>query len=406
MMFQGVIRNCRLFGLEELADVGFSDGRIAGVGRDLGPAQESIDADGRLLLPGLVEVHTHLDKCFTLGRFENRSGTLGEAVARWMGARDSIAPADYRERAEAALRMASAWGVVALRTHVDVGDGVGLRALEAILDARSALRDELDVEIVALGPLEKPKRHWIREAIGAGADLVGGAPALMSDPRSAVELAVEVAGACGAALDLHVDESDDPATNTLGLLADAVLRTGFRHRVTASHCCSLAARTPEDARPIIEKVRAAGVSVVSLPSCNLVLQGRADIGPWRRGLTRVKELLAAEVEVAFGSDNVQDVFNPFGNFDPLLSAFIGAHGAHLTGREEMGTAVEMVSRRAAGILGRTEYGIRPGARADLVLLDARTPGAAIAAPGLPRAVWRRGIRSEASPVGSVNLGGV
>jgi cytosine deaminase len=384
-----VIDNCRLLDHPDPVEVAIADGRVAGVGSGL-VGEERWDAGGHLLLPGLVEAHTHLDKCFTMRLAPNRSGTLAEAIERWHGLRGGLRAEDYQRRAEAGVRRAMAAGVTLMRSHVDVGGDVGLRALEALVAVRERYRSLITIELVAMGPVEG-EEGWEGEALRAGADLLGGAPWLASDPAAAIERVLVAAGEAGVRVDVHIDETDDPRVVTLGTLAERVLALGLEGRVTASHCCSLSALPPEAARPVIERVAEARIGVVSLPSCNLVLQGRRATGPWPRGVTRVKDLLAAGVPVAFGSDNVQDVFNPFGNFDPLLAATIGAHACHLTGEEELELSLELVSSRAAAVLGRDAWGVCAGAPADLVLLDAETPAEAVAAPVARLAQWRNGF---------------
>lgn len=391
MSLDGVIRGCRLPGGDGLVDVGLQDGRIAAILPHVSEeASEEWPARGCLLLPAFVEAHTHLDKCFTLGRLRNRSGTLAEAVVAWSQQRGLISRDDYRRRAEQGIQRAIRHGVTFLRSHVDVGRDIGYRALEVLVELRERYRQEIDVELVALGPLPLNGSRWPEEALAAGADLLGGAPALSEAPERAVAELVERAAERSVGLDLHVDETDDPTSRTLEFLADRLLAVGWQGRATAGHCCSLASMPEADAQRIMEKVKAAGIGIVSLPSCNLVLQGRGDRGPWRRGVTRVKELLALGVPVAFGSDNVQDVFNPFGTFDPLLAAFLGAHACHMSGEEELEESVLLVSGKARSALGKPARSLAVGEPADLVLLRAETMLEAAVSLPTRLAVWRQG----------------
>ena len=219
--------------------------------------------------------------------------------------------------------------------------------------------------------------------------MVGGAPALTPDPSASLAASFALAERFGKPIDLHIDETEDPASPTLLALAEMTIAAGMQGQVTAGHCCSLAFMDERDAGRVIERVAAAGLHIVTLPSCNLVLMGRG-MQPPPRGVTRVKELLAAGVNVCAGSDNVQDPFNPFGNYDPLQSAHFTAHTAHMTGADELAACREMVTNRAAAALGLDGYGLRVGAPADLVVLDTFDPKEAVTAPPPRLATFKNG----------------
>lgn len=345
--------------------------------------------DNRLILPGLVDAHVHLDK--TYSTIENASGTLLEAIEVWRRERGTRRYEDVRRSATKALKAAIVNGVTAMRTHVDIGLDDDHEALRAIIDLREALRGAIDLQIVALGSAEAdtPQRAALENAMSLGADLVGGAPALSTDPIAGIDGAFEVAEKFGRNIDLHIDETEDPNTLTLEYLAEKTIEHGMQGNVTAGHCCSLAFVDEDTAKRVIDKVAEAQLNIVTLPSCNLVLMGR-NRHPAPRGTTRVKELLAAGVNVCAASDNVRDPFNPFGSYDLLQMANLNAHVAHMTGESEIRECLEMVTTRAARTLGLEKYGIAEGNSADLVVIDCADRLEAITAPPARLATFKRG----------------
>ncbi len=247
-------------------------------------------------------------------------------------------------------------------------------ALEAALSIREEYKEMLDLQIVALGNpgASDSTTRVMRTALDMGADLVGGAPALTDDPEACINAAFDLAEAFDKDIDLHIDETEDPHSRSLELLTEQTSARGFEGRVTAGHCCSLAFMDADDAERIMDKVAAARVNVITLPSCNLVLMGRG-MQPAPRGITRVKELLGRGVVVAAASDNVQDPFNPFGRYDALMIANLAAHTAQLTGFRELGSALDMIGRNAASLMGLKDYGLRLAAKADLVVVNSKKP---------------------------------
>jgi len=378
-----------------VADVLVTDGKITTVGT--GPAGHPAPADvldlrGYLLLPSLAEPHAHLDKAFTAAAVANPDGSLRGAIDAWLAARPGLPTAGIASRAWAAATRYLAHGTTAIRAHVDVGEDVGLRGIDALLDVRAGLAGIVDIEIVALtsipvtGRAGAANRALLREALAAGADLAGGAPALDDDPGRAVEVLAAAAADAGAGLDLHIDETTDAAVFTLPRLV-SVADAGFGHPITASHVVSLGAQVPEHQRAVARSLARAGISVVTLPQTNLFLQGRGLGAAAPRGLTAVRELLDAGVRVAAGGDNLQDPFNPMGRADPLETASLLVVAAHLTPAEAF-TAVAAAGRH---IMRLPEVTIAPGAPADLVAVRAEDLGSAVAS-GTPDRVVLRGGR--------------
>ena len=364
-----ILRNARIADAAPLVDLALAHGQIAALGASL-PSNDGQEWDlqGRVALPGLVDAHVHLDKTFV--EAANQSGTLGEAITVWRRVRQNLSAESFRSRARRAIGQAVQQGTTALRTHVDVLEAPDLIALEAILQVRAETRHLVDLQIVVLGWPGESTEHTelMFTALQLGADLVGGAPALLPDPANALAAVFALAERTGKAIDLHIDETEDPNICTLELLADLTVTHGLQGQVTAGHCCSLAFMDDLTAGRIMDKVAAARLNMVTLPSCNLVLQGRQR-QPAPRGITRVQELLARGVNVCVASDNVGDPFNPFGNYDLLYAANLNAHLAHMTGQQELLTSLRMVSQHAAQTLGLPAAGLVVGAPADLLVVD-------------------------------------
>lgn len=375
-----VLRNARLEDGQPLVDIALEGDRILAIGPRLElQAANQRDLAGRVVLPGLVEAHCHVDKNLTIDRVGNASGTLLEAIEKWVAFKPGLTRADYLERGARGLEMAIAAGTTTLRTHVDV-DTNGFAALEAVLELKARYREVLEVQIVALGGLGQGRGGAELEAmltaLEMGADVIGGCPAIRPDPAAEVIAALDLAERVGKPVDLHVDENEDPASRSLETLADEVIARGLEGRVTAGHCCSIGFMDQATADRVMDKVANARINIVTLPACNLNLQGRG-MHPTPRGLTRVKELLARGVNVVVGSDNVQDPFHPVGNYDLLHAANIAAMAAHMTSHDELLETISMVTNRPARALGLENTGLKVGSRADLIVLDATSKLASV-----------------------------
>ena len=368
-------------------DIRCADGRIAAVAPTLAPEPGDTvhDLAGWLVLPALAEPHAHLDKALTADRVPNPTGDLVGAVEAWARYREQLTVDDIVTRAETAARMLLANGTTAIRTHVDVADNVGMRCVEALVEVKQRLGDLVDLQIVAL---QSPWGRYglLREAVAAGADVVGGAPHLSEDPAAMQRHCLDTGGELDLPIDLHTDETLNPTSADLAAMADWVRRTGFARSVAASHCCSLGVQPPAEQEATAAAVAEAGIAVVSLPQTNLFLQGRDHSRAVPRGLTALRPLLAAGVVVAAGGDNIQDPFNAMGRADPFEAASLLVTAGHLLPHEAL-EAVSNASRRAMGLEPVT---LTVGSPADLVAVPAPTPRAAIATAPSPRLVVRAG----------------
>jgi len=355
---------------------------------------------GWIVLPALAEPHAHLDKAFLSERIENPTGDLMGAIVAMQNSSHLITFDDIVERAERAARLMLRNGCTAIRSHADLTDADGLKNVEAIIEVRERLRGLIDIQVSVLcgwpstGEAGQPQLALLREAARAGADLIGGCPHLEDDPIEATENFLAIAAEAGLPIDLHTDETLDPRRLYLDHLAKLVIETEFPYGVTASHCCSLGVQPEDVQRTVAELVADAGIHVVALPHTNLFLQGRDQQSAMPRGLTAVKALRNAGVNVAAGADNLQDPFNPVGRGDPLETAGLMIMAAHLLPDE----ALHSVSAAP-----RIAMGMAPAdpASGDLVAVRAATVREAIAFGPADRIVVRHGrLVSGVIPGGS------
>lgn len=362
-------------GVEGFHDLELGDDRIVGI-------RPSTGGDSRLALPAFADLHLHADRAFAAGPRPPRS--LKDAAELVLDVKSASTEEAVRERSLRLLSRALEHGTLRVRTHVDVDPLSDERAIRGVLGARTEVSDRLDVQIVAFAtklcdPTSSEGRDRLVAAVEAGADLVGGVPAFHPDPEASVAALLRLARELGVPADLHVDETTDASALLLERLADETLALGLEGRVAASHCSSLATVATPAARRTIQKVATAGITVIVQPALNLYLQDRGGATPRLRGVTLVRELVSAGVPVRFGSDNVADVFYPYGDADPLESAFLTALAAHVDDEEVL----------LAGICDGRSI-IAPGDQADLVLLDASSVRDALSRRPGGRTVVRKG----------------
>lgn len=393
-----VIRNAISDTTGEPVEVGIQDGRIAAVVPNGLPAGEhEIDAEGGMVSPALVETHFHLENALIWDGALNHSGTLEEAIAVYAAIKKDMPIDDIVARASVALRTAIGHGVQWFRSHIDIDRTGQLRLLQGNVAVRERFKDVIDLQLIAfpqMGMARDPEvidLMW--QAMEQGANVVGGMPhgeRNMDDAARHIELAFEMARAYDADIDMHIDETDDPAWHSLELLAEETIRQGWQGRVTAGHCCAMSAWDDAMAERVISKVAQARLNVITIAPINLMLQGRGDKHPKRRGIARVKELMAAGVNVSCGQDDLQNMFYSYGNMDPLEVAFITAHAAHLSAPDEIEAAFNMPRYHAARNFRLDDYGVQAGARANLLILDATSAVDALRRRGDRRYVIRDG----------------
>jgi cytosine deaminase len=410
-----LIRNATLPDGRNGIDVAVAGGRIAEVApRIAAEAGRVIEAGGRLLSPPFADAHFHMDSTLSLGLpRHNISGTLLEGIALWGELKPTLTQEAVIERAMRYCDLAVSQGLLAIRSHVDICDD-RLLAVEALLHVRERVKDYIDIQLVAFpqdGYFRSPNAAAnLARALDMGVDVVGGIPHFertMADGAASVRALCEIAAARGLLVDMHCDETDDPLSRHVETLAYETQRLGLQGRVTGSHLTSMHSMDNYYASKLIALMAEARLHAVANPLINIVLQGRHDTYPKRRGMTRVAELRAAGVNVAFGQDCVMDPWYPLGTGDMLDAAHMGLHVGQLTGREAMGFCFDAVTKNAAAVMGLEGYGIEKGARADFVLLDARDPVEAVRLRATRLAVIRRGkvIAETPAPVASLALAG-
>ena len=393
----------------DVVDVTVDDDQIVrigpGVGSGVSPAE---GCKGKLLLPAYIDSHVHLDKVLIRDELHEHDGTLAGAIGAIHERKRSYTVHDVCDRARSVIEASVRTGTTRLRSHVDV-DTVGkLIPLEGVLAAAAECSDIAEVRTIAFpqeGLLRDPGAYDLMEAaIEAGADVVGGMPHWELDEagqREHVRLCFELAERFDRDVDMHVDETDDGSIRTLEMVADETLRRGYHGRVVAGHVCSLSAADDAYAERLTEKCARAGITIAANPVTNLVLQGRGDRGLVRRGTTRIAELRAAGVNVMFGQDCVKDGFYPFGRGDMLEVTLISAHAAHLTTRADLAFALQAVTEAPARCWRLEDYGLKPGARADMQLLPAPSWEEALRLQPPPEKVWFGGRLVAENQVRSV-----
>ena len=402
-----LVRHATLLDGRTGIDLLVQGGRIAAVGPALAAPEgvPTLDAQGLLLSPPFVDAHFHMDATLSYGLPRvNDSGTLLEGIALWGELKPHLTQEAVVERALAYCDWAVARGLLAIRSHVDVCDA-RLLAVEALLHVKERVRPYLDLQLVAFpqdGVLRSPGAlSNLERALDMGVDVVGGIPHFertMADGAESVRLLCEIAAARGLRVDMHCDETDDPMSRHVETLAFQAQRLGLQGRVNGSHLTSMHSMDNYYVSKLIPLMAEAGLSAVANPLINITIQGRHDTYPKRRGMTRVPELMAAGLTVAFGHDCVMDPWYALGSADMLEVAQMGLHVAQMTSQAGMRACFDAVTVNPARILGLQGYGLEPGCRADFVLLQARSPAEAIRLRAARLAVVRGGrIVARAAP---------
>jgi cytosine/creatinine deaminase len=390
--------------------VAVQDGRIAEVTAGLNaPAKETIDAGGYLLTPPFCDPHFHMDACLSYGLPRiNESGTLLEGIAVWGELKPTLKAQDIIARALTYCDWAVAKGLLSIRSHVDTSDS-SLLSVEALLEVKRGVAPYIDLQLVAFpqdGVLRSPGGvDNLKRALDMGVDIVGGIPHFertMSEGAASVKLLCELAAERGKLVDMHCDETDDPMSRHIETLAFEAQRLGLQGRVNGSHCTSMHSMDNYYVSKLLPLIAESGVSIVANPLINITLQGRHDSYPKRRGMTRVPELLAAGVNVAFGHDCVMDPWYGMGSADMLEVAHMGLHVAQMTSQTGIRACFDAVTTNAAKVMHLQGYGLEPGCDASFVLLQAPDTTEAIRLRATRLKVWKKGrLLAESAPAASM-----
>lgn len=379
-------------------DIRVVDGRFAEVGQGLAAGEaDVVEGQGRLVLPPIIESHVHLDSALTAGEPRwNETGTLFEGIAVWAERKQSLTIEDVKSRVNRAVRQQARFGIQYVRTHVDVTDPE-LTALRAMLELRDELADQVTLQIVAF-PQEGIEsfpdgRALMRRAAEMGVDVIGAIPHFEFTREysvSSLDYAVELAQEFDLLVDVHCDEIDDEASRGLETLAARAYEAGIGHRVTASHTTAMHSYNNAYFLRLLRLLTMSGINFVSNPLVNTHLQGRTDTYPKRRGVTRVRELTEAGLNVSFGQDDIVDPWNPLGTGNLRDVVLNGLYVTQMMGRAEIEESYRFITHNAARTLNLSDYGIEVGNPANFVLFDAQD--------------WREALAFNAPVVGSYRGG--
>ena len=408
-MFDILIKHANLPDDRKNFDIAIQNKKIVAIDRNIiGEAVNTIDATDKLVSPSHVDSHFHLDATLTLGqpRF-NESGTLLEGIQLWDELKPHLTIELIKKRARKLCHWAIANGCLAIRSHVDISDD-RLLAVEALLELRKEMRDWIDIQLVAF-----PQNGYLRyknsiknldRALKKGVDVIGGIPHFertMNEGSLSIKLLCELAAEKDLLVDMHCDESDDPMSRHVETLAFEAHRLGLEGRVTGSHLTSMHSMDNYYVSKLIPLLQEAELQVVANPLINITLQGRHDLYPKRRGMTRVKELLNSNINVAFGHDCVMDPWYSLGKHDMLEVANMGLHVGQMTGVKEMHQIFQAITNNGARVMQLDNYGIEVGCNANLVVHQANNPIEAIRLCNARLFVIRNGhIIAKANPTES------
>lgn len=378
-MLDILIKNARVKDGENLKYISIKDGKITKIEDVIEEeAKEVIDAKGKVIIPGLIESHIHLDKALIADRLENKSGTLLEAINVTAKLKPTFTEEDIYERSKKTLMMLVTRGVTTIRTHSEFDPAQGFTGFKTILKLKEEFKDLIDIQVVAF-PQEGIHKcpgteEMMHEAILAGADIVGGIPYNDLDANKHIDLVFEIAKKYDKDIDLHQDFKDNADSMSIKYLAEKTIKENYISRVSVGHLTALGALSDEEIQPILKLMKEADINVMSLPATDLHLGGRNDNGNVRRTLTPIRKLRDAGVNVCISTNNIRNAFTPYGNGDIFLTAMLAVAAGHLGGADDLVTVLPMLTYNPAKALKLKDYGIEVGKKADLVILDSDKVG--------------------------------
>ncbi len=403
-----IIQNAKLRGKDGLWNIVIHDGKILDISQSAieQTEQKVINVNGSLVLPPFIEPHIHLDTTLTAGEPEwNQSGTLFEGIQRWSQRKESLTLEDVKTRAKTALKWQIAQGIQHVRTHVDVTDP-DLTAMKAMIEVKEEMSPYVDVQLVAFpqeGILSYPNGvELLEESLKMGADVVGGIPHFEFTREygvNSLKAAFDLAEKYDRLVDIHCDEIDDEQSRFVEVVDSEGYERGLGSRVTASHTTAMGSYNDAYTYKLFRLLKLSDINFVSNPLVNIHLQGRFDTYPKRRGLTRVKELLEAGMNVCFGHDDIFDPWYPLGTGNMLQVLHMGIHASQLMGYEQIVNSIDLITVNSAKTLNIVDsYGIEKGKPANLIVLSAENEYEAIRRQAVVRYSIRNGrIISETKP---------
>ncbi len=371
-----LFKQVRLNDDEELKDVAIKDGLIVAIDQEItDSADRVINGEGRVLIPGFVESHIHLDKALIADRKPNQSGTLQEAIKVTAELKPTFTSEDVYTRAKTVLDLIVARGVTTIRTHSEFDPAQGFTGFEMILKLKEEYRDLVDIQVVAFpqeGIFKAPgTEKMMYDAMEMGADVVGGIPYNDAPANEHIDLIFEIAKKYDKDIDLHQDFADEADNMSIEYLCQKTIAEGYQGRVSVGHLTALHALPPEKLAPIIQLMAEANISVMALPATDLHLGARNDTYNVRRAVTPIRKLRDGGVNVCIATNNIRNAFTPYGNGDILQTAMLAIPVAHLGGAADLPTVLPMITTNPARAIGLTNYGIGIGKQADVVLLDTK-----------------------------------
>ncbi|MBY7145090.1 cytosine deaminase [Virgibacillus sp. NKC19-3] len=403
-----IIKNATLRGRNGLWHLVVEDGKFHEITQtfDNVEGKEVIDVEGALVLPPFIEPHIHLDTTLTAGEPEwNKSGTLFEGIQRWAERKETVTIEDVKARSKQALKMQMAQGIQHVRTHIDVTDPA-LTALKAMLEVKEEMAPYVDLQLVAFpqeGILSYPNGfELLEESLKMGADVVGGIPHFEFTREYGVESmkhAFDLAEKYDRLVDIHCDEIDDEQSRFVEVVAKEAYERGLGTRTTASHTTAMGSYNDAYTSKLFRLLKMSSINFISNPLVNTHLQGRFDTYPKRRGLTRVKELQEAGLNICFGHDDIFDPWYPLGTGNMLQVLHMGIHAAQLMGYDEIVNSIDLITKNSAKTLQiEADYGIEEGKPANFIVLDAENEYEVIRKQAVTRYSFRNGeVIAETQP---------
>lgn len=375
--------------------IAIQDHRITDISPSLKTAAKALlNADGRLVIPGLVDPHLHLDKALLLAHHPAEAGTFQEALEETFQLKCDFTLEDIQSRARRVIEAEIAFGTTAIRAHVEVDPLLQLTSMKALLPLREEYAWGLTLQLAVFaqeGIINQPgTADMLREALAMGGDVIGSAPYTDSDPERNIRIIFDLAEEFDCDVDFHLDFLDDDAPLLLPVVARETLQRGWQNRVCLGHMTKLAGLSPAKLKEAGEMLLEAGISVLALPASDLYMMARKDTHNIRRGVAPIQQLIAQGVNCAIATNNIQNLFTPFGDGDPLKICTLIAQTLQLGTTLSHIQCLEMATTRAAQAIGLAHHAIAPGNIADLVVLDATSVSEAVGAAPAGRTTIKQG----------------
>ncbi len=391
------IINATLPGKTNYWNIAIDNGRIS----KITPAKSTpeinetvLDAQGKLLIPGLVDAHIHLDKALLLDRYPAVEGTFSEALQKTLQAKQEYTVADIQTRAKTIIEKAIAFGTTAMRTHVEVDPILKLKSMQALLPLKEEYAWGITLQLAVFaqeGITNQPgTTNLLREAMAMGGNVIGSAPYVDPNPQENIRIIFAIAQEFNCDVDFHLDFLDDNAPLLLPVVIEETLKYNWQHRVCLGHMTKLAGLTPTELAAFIPSLKEAGIAILALPATDLYMMARQDTHNVRRGVAPIDRLAESGIKVGIATNNVQNLFTPFGDGDMLKICTLLAQVLQLGTIASHQLCLEMATSRAAQAIGIQDYGIEVGKIADLVLLEANSVSAAMGTAPLNRTTIKEG----------------